>query len=1294
MLVIHTKKLTMRQLKIYIFLILTSIFCINTTLYAQKNIQRNLNWSIFEVSNSDVKTSRKVESFDGAAFDYRFKDLSIYTEKFNGSFGNFKIINPVYQNCNLNFSKSQLELISESINIEVQPVFERKKNQTVISFLPYRKNGNKVEKLVSFELSMNPESSRSSSTSNRVYAPHSVLRSGAWYKIGIPNSGMYKIGFNELKTLGIDPNQIDPRRIRLYGNGGGILPEQNSIFRYDDLQENAIIVSGEDDGVFNQNDYILFYASGPNVISYDNNNKILLNTNNPYSTESNYFLNFDLGIGKRMNLQTSSNTTPTDIVSDYNFFEVYEKNNSTGVNATIKSGRERFGEEFNNQTSYDFNFTIPDIITTKSLKLRADLIGRVQEPNASTYQIKYNGQTVSTLTCFGVPFSYDAIYGNTVTTGYLGLIPSENINININYNKPDVTAIGYLNFIWLNAYRKLKLNGNQTAFRNLDSFGPNKITQFNFETTDVNNTFILDVTDKINVKKQQTNVNGNKLSFTVPTGELKEFHAFTGTDFSAPRLIGKIDNQDLHALGQFDFVIITHPDFKSEAERLAEFRTANSGLRTLVITPDKIYNEFSSGTQDASAIRDFMKMLYDRAGTNENEMPKYLLMFGDGSYDNIDVVKPNTNYLVTYESRNSVAPFGSYVSDDYFGLLDDVEGDWDLQLRPTFGATALDVAVGRLPIQSPLQAKQMVDKLIHYSDPETFGDWRNKYVMIADDQDDNLHLEHAESHIKLINNRNKNFNIDKIYLDSYQQISTPAGNRFPEVNASFNQRVNTGALVINYIGHGGENGLGHEKILTIEDINSWKGLNNMPVLLTATCSFSRWDDPLFQSAGELCLLNPNGGAIALYTTTRIVFANENKSINEAFVKSLFDSTSLEPSNTLGDILSKSKNYNGLGLNTNQRNFTLLGDPSLPFAIPRYKVMTESINNKPVDTANSDTIKALNTVTIKGYVTDRNGNILNNQNGTVYPAVYDKTTAQKTLGQDRDSRVTSYDVRKSIIYKGKASVQNGRFSFTFVVPKDISYNIGFGRLSYYAKVGNVDANGSYDSIIVGGSSNNNISDVIGPQMNVFLNNENFVTGGITGDRPVLIVKMSDENGINTVGNGIGHNITATLTTNGVTKKIDLNEYYESTLDSYQNGEIKYPMSKLEPGKYKLTIKAWDVVNNSSEKSIEFTVIESSAFTIDKIYNYPNPFTTSTGFQFEHNRAGDNLKVMVQIFSVSGKLVKTINQEIVATGSRVSNIMWDGKDEYGDKLAKGVYVYRMKIKASDGSIADKYQKLVIL
>ncbi len=1269
--------------------------CTVSSTYAQKSMENKIDWKTNTIDLLDQSGTKKIEVFDGAIYDHRYHDLPLVTGTLSGSFSSIVLEDAAYKEVSIELSNEQKKNIKEQPIVEFGPLFERKKEFTGYTILPYRinKNTGKYEVLTRYKINAIQGNSTRATRAARNYASNSVLNSGNWFKLGINSTGIHKLSYDNLVSLGIDPTTIDPRNIRIYGNGGGMLPEHNLIERYDDLVENHIYVSGENDGVFDRNDYILFYARGPLSILPNNNAQVMYHEQHPYSSEYFYFISADLGPGKRVQNSAVPSGNVTTTITDYNEFYLHEIERSTGVNTTIRSGRIRWGEEFGAQSEYTFNFEVPDVITSKPMKIMVDMIGRSEAPSNSQFRLKYNNTPIGNYTAFGVDFDYIGTYGQIINTNYLNVTPNNNVNINIEFIRPNFSSIGYLNYITVNAIRKLKIINNEIRFRSFESVGSGNIAQFIVESPSVSNTFVWDISDKISPKNMPLTIQGTNVIFNSESSALKEFCAFVGSNFKTPNLVGRIENQNLHGLGFYDFIIITHPDFLSQANRLAEFRTTNNNLRCLVITPDKIYNEFSSGTQDASAIRDFLKMFYDRAGNNELNMPKYVLLFGDGSYDNLGLVSSNSNYIVTYESRQSTSPITSYVSDDYFGLLDDVEGNWELA-NPSYGSTALDLAVGRLPVRNALQATQMVDKIIHYSNSSTLGDWRNKYVLIADDEDGNLHFTHAENHYRTILSRTNTVNVDKIYMDAYQQISTPAGNRYPEVNAQFNQRVNTGALVINYIGHGGENGLGHEKILTIDDISTWKGFNNMPVLLTATCSFSRWDDPAFQSAGELSLLQPNGGAIALFTTTRVVYAHQNETINRSFLQSLFDSTNRGSTNTLGDIYRKTKNRNGVGIGLDQRNFSLLGDPSLPFALPKYNVITESINDIPTNASNADTIKALKTITIKGAITDNNGNIITSANGTIFPAVYDKITNQKTLGQDRGSSASNFEVRRNVIYKGKASVVNGRFSFSFVVPKDINYTYGFGRISYYARIGANDANGAFDSVYVGGSSDNLIDDKVGPEMQLFLNNENFVNNGITGDAPTLIVKLKDQNGINTVGNGIGHNITASLNNGTKTEKIDLNEFYEATLDSYQEGEIRYTFNKLNPGNYKLTVKAWDVVNNSSEISTDFTVIESKNFNIDRVLNYPNPFTTNTAFQFEHNRPGDDLQAMVQVYTISGKLVKTIIKNISSSGSRISDITWDGKDEYGDKLARGVYVYRMKVRASDGSIADKYEKLVIL
>jgi hypothetical protein len=1286
------------KIKKYLFFCLFLGFSAHTGItMAQQLNSYKLNWSVNEFADVQSK-SQKVELFDDAIFDVQLKHMPIWNKKFAGNFTDAVLVNPIYEPTGIAYENLITAQLTAAASIHAAVVFEKKIPSLLVSIVPFRKNTEtgKIERLVSFEVKLLATGLKKNILNTRNYAAHSVLQNGTWTKLGITNNGIYKIGFAELKKMGLNPETIDPRNIRIYGNGGGILPEINSASRYDDLTENPILVFGEADGKFNESDYLLFYAFGPNNIYPDTIQNTFSHTTNSYSLKSNYFITADIGPGKRIANQENLNEVPNKIIDTYNYFELHELNNSTGVNLTIKSGRERWGEEFSNLLSYDFNFTLPTLADGKPLKFRADLIGRSQNPANSSFVIKANGTTTNNLTCSGVEFSYDAAYGSIVSTGYTTVPnPSENLLINITYNKPDLTATGYLNFIQINAISKLKLNGNFLNFRSIESFGKGKISQFNIDAINPSEITIWDITNKTNPVNQLYTVNNNLAQFINKTELLKEYAVFKGTDFPKPEILEKIDNQDLHGLDFADLIIISAPDFLAEAERLAAFRRTNNNLRVLVITEDKIFNEFSAGAKDASAIRDFVKMFYDRAGTIEANMPKYLLLFGDGSYDNIGYVKNNTNFVSSFESRNSHSPFGSYVSDDFFGLLDETEGDFDYNGNPVYGAAALDVAVGRMPIQSALEAKQMVDKLILYSSLR--GDWKNKYVLVADDQDGNLHLNHAENHYRTIRSLSNNYNIDKIYLDAYPQISTPAGSRYPEVNNAINQAMTSGALVINYIGHGGEVGLAHEKVVTLDDIRSWKNKSSMPLLFTATCSVSRWDDPAFQSAGEQCLLNAEGGAIAMFTTTRVVFANENEAINQSFIKALFDATNIGSNNTLGDLFRKSKNLNGLGLTINQRNFSLLGDPSLPFAIPQYRIVTQKVNEKLISAQNLDTLKAQSLVNIKGYIADQNGNKLNNVSGVLYPSIFDKKTTLKTLGQDlgvNGSKVQNFDIQKNIIYKGKVSVTNGSFDFSFVVPKDISYQAGAGRLSYYAQVGAQEAIGSFDSIIIGGSANTSNSDKIGPEIKTYLNSENFVMGGITNENPNLIVKLKDTNGINTVGNGIGHNLTATITKDTKSETIDLNQYYESKLDSYQEGEINYPFNKLAAGNYTLKIKAWDVFNNSSESNTAFTVVSSEGLQLQHVLNYPNPFTTQTDFQFEHNGGSENLQVQVQIFTVSGKLVKTINQNTSGNGARVTGILWDGKDDFGDKIGRGVYVYRLKIRTANGQSAEKTEKLVLL
>lgn len=1189
--------------------------------------------------------------------------------------------------------------IDNQINIKTNVSIIRKKSVGVVSFIPIRRNSltGKYEKLVSFDLTINPTSGEKSGTrSIHTYAAHSVLQTGRWYKIGVAADGIYKITYQFLQNMGMDMSSINPDNIRLYGNGGGMLPELNSVSRPDDLVENAIAVQTAVPGTFGPSDYILFYGEGPNTWTYNNASvPKFQHSLNIYSDSTYYFITADLGIGKRVQTQGSTSLPlfPTNNIvttfDDYGFHELEATN-------FIKSGRQWFGEYFDNIATYNFSFSFPNIDATATATVKAKIASRSISGSANYSLSCQSASTAHSISSTsGDPYAY-------IGTDTISFIPNSSSILTVNVTKQTPDALAWLDYIEVNARRQLTMSGNQMIFRDSKSMGPGNVAQFNL--TSALPVQIWDVTDPTNSASQSLNVTGNFYQFSLPTDNLKQFIAFTGSTYLTPTYIGTVANQDLHSLSNKEFIIITHPDFYNEAMQLAAFHETRDSIYSNVVTTQQIYNEFSSGAQDVSAIRDFVKMFYDRAA-GANQIPKYLLLFGDGSYDNKHRFSNNSNFIPTYESYNSTLLTGSYVSDDYYGCLDDSEG------AMVDGTDAVDLGIGRFPVQNSTDATSSINKIFSYKKigvtPTTtavnscsnlslgspFGDWRNMLCFIADDEDGALHLDQANTLATYVDDSVNDYNIDKIYFDSYLQEATPGGDRYPGASDAITKRVEKGCLIMNYTGHGGEVGLAHERVVEVSQINSWKNINNMPLFFTATCELSRYDDPERISAGEYMFLNPNGGGIALFTTVRESYAGPNFNVNMAFYRGAF-----KPVNgkmpRLGDLYQYMKDQPD-GRSLNGRNFTLLGDPALTLNYPKYNVSTDSIFSHPVSSSILDTLKALSTVTISGYVRDYNNAVLTGYNGVLYPTVYDKPQNITTLSNDgiSSSPPRTFKLQKNILFKGKVSVTNGFFRFTFIVPKDISYQIGFGRISYYAENGTEDANGFYEKAYIGGINTAHPTDVVGPDVHLYLNDSKFVFGGMTNENPDLYSILKDDNGINTVGNGIGHDLTAILDGN-TNNSIVLNDYYQSDLNSYKSGSVRYPFSSLSEGNHTLKIKVWDVYNNSSDAYTEFVVSKSAELALSHVLNYPNPFTTKTQFYFEENQCCQVLDVQIQIFTISGKIVKTIDRFVNAEGFRSDPIDWDGRDDFGDKIGRGVYIYRLKVKTSLGNTAEKFEKLVIL
>lgn len=1194
----------------------------------------------------------------------------------------------------------QINQLTENWKTEVLVKKGGDKSYLVLSILPLRKKNGRIERLTSFRLTAELQTTPGVNRNRDLtFAENSVLSEGTWYKIAIARDGIYRIDKNFLTQLGINTTGLNPQNINLYGNGGRLLPVANDAPRADDLVKNPIVVQGENDGQFNDNDFILFYGQGPDTWALQNGpNLKWTHDKHYYSDSAYYFLRIDDSTPLRISTASEPVEAATQVATSFQDFQFIEND----IINIAKSGREFFGDPFEFNTSGTFSMNFPNILP-ETATLDYQLVSRSIGGNSS-FQVTVAGNFAN-VSISSVTESAISNFAN-IGTGSINFTPSgSTVSVNLVYNKFNAESQGWLDFLRVNAIRSLTMSSAQMKFRDARLIAPGSVTEFQLAQAG-SVTSIWDISNPTAPFALPFSLVNNVLTFKAATTELREFIAFTNSGFLTPRAVGKVNNQNLHALSDIDMIIISAPNHLNYANELADIHRSE-GQTVAVILPIEIYNEFSSGNPDVTAFRMLMKMLYDRAGENEDAKPKNLLLFGDGSYANNKGINAFVgNNIMVFESDNSLTPLASYVSDDYFVFLDDNES--------ISGSDRLDCGVGRIPASDVGEAKTYIDKVRAYLSTNTissgaaacvgddsgspFGSWRNIVAFVCDDMDGNgapvegYHLTSSETLARDLNERHPQYDISKIYMDAFKQVVTPGGQRYPEGEEAIRQRVQNGALLVTYTGHGGERGWAHERILTIPTLSNFSNINRLPVFLTATCELARFDDPSFNSAGEILLMNPNGGAIATLTTTRVVTSGANFEMNVAFFDVAFEKETITDL-TLGRINMLTKNAVSSG-NSSKRNFSLMGDPALRMTYPKYYVYTTAINEVEVDNF-TDTLKALQEVKFSGYVGDVNGVKLTDFNGFIYPNVMDKPNSAQTQNNDNaPSGPLSFEVYNNNLFRGKASVVNGDFEFKFVVPYDINYQVDTARVSYYAVSGSIDAHGADRSFMVGSALSDAELNRVGPEIDLFMNDSTFVNGGITNTNPVFVAQLRDENGINTAGAGVGHDLIAVI--DGDTQNpIRLNDFYESDLDTYKSGAIRYQLNGLTPGPHKISFKAWDVHNNSSERMIEFTVADDSGIELNHVLNYPNPFTTNTAFFFEHNQACESLDVRIQIFTVGGKLVKTINERVKQNGFRSDSIRWNGTDDFGDRIGKGVYVYKLEVRnAETGQRAEKYEKLVIL
>jgi hypothetical protein len=1118
-------------------------------------------------------------------------------------------------------------------------------------------------------------------TAQRNYAPASVLASGNWYKFSVRGAGVYRIDVSFLSSLGVNSSNIPSASIRIFGNGGKMLAEANNGPWTDDLKENAIQVVDGGDGQLNGSDYILFYANGPDEWIKDSVNQTFSHRKNIYSEKAFYFLTIN-GVGRRVPNVPSISSSVVTVTS---FSERYFHELDT-VNF-LNSGKEWYGEEMSNlpgrSLTRNFSVSIPQVLANAPMQLRTQTIARSVNA-ASRFDIRINNQVVGQLLLNSITgLQYDP-FAQQATGTFTAANAQTSNNISFTYVPGSMNAQGWLNWFELFTRRSISLNGvDQILFRDWTSVG-NSAAEFVVGNAGAN-TKVWDITDPLDPQQVQGNFVNAEYRFVQDAMRLREYVAFNPTGLLIPTAEGIVTNQNLHGTGVADMLIVTHPSLLSQADRLASLHRQKDGLQTVVVTTEQVYNEFGSGSPDPVAIRDFAKMYWDKYGAAK---PRYLLLFGDASFDYKNRLTINTNLVPAYQNNFSLDPLSTYTSDDFFGFLDDNE-----DINSGLVMNLLDLGIGRVPARNIGEAKNFVDKVEAYYAPQGFGPWRNNLTFLADDEDGNLHLQDAEIITATAQSVAPVFNIQKIYLDAYRQESGPGGSQYPQANQASNNAIYNGTLIWNFNGHGGPRRLAEETILDQEMVNSWNNPDKLPLFITATCDFAPFDNPTINSLGENILLRPKTGAIALMTTTRLVFSFSNRIMNNNYIQFALQPDANGKYKTLGEAVREAKNhtYQTLGDITNNRKFALLGDPALRLGFPEFKVRATKVNGVAVPLV--DTLSAAETVTMEGEVTDLQGNLLSAFNGTVYPALFDKPQTVQTLGNDPTSPVTSFITQSNVLFRGRATVSQGKFSFTFKIPKDINYQFGNGKLSLYAEDGSKDANGLFTGFIVGGAGIDNSGDKEGPEIKAYLNDELFANGGLTNQAPVLILKLTDSSGINTTGTGIGHDIVATLD-NDNRRYFILNDFYQGEVNSYQKGSVRFQLPELEPGPHSLRIKAWDVLNNSSEVSLDFIVAKDEELELSHVLNYPNPFTSHTSFWFEHNKPGQPLQVHIQVMTITGRIVKSFSQPVITDGNRSASIEWDGRDDHGDRLGRGVYLYRLRVIAGDGKKKEVIEKLVIL
>ena len=1106
----------------------------------------------------------------------------------------------------------------------------------------------------------------------------------SWHRFSVEETGVQKITKIFLKQLGIPVDNIDPKTLRIFGRGGQMLPLKNAT-EVETLHENAIWVVGEEDGSFDDSDYVLFMGYAGDTWNTESQT-----FTNLYHKTAAYYITYGTSRGKRVLVQKGNEVvSPNALHSGIYQTAIEEDNYNIG-----SLGRRWFGERFSDEQNETYTIPTPNV----ALGTMIDVVARIAAAANTTTSFSFNSGSASKSVTLGI--SEGTTVAREPSTRFNGISGTIQLQLNatnevaaeLSYDaNGDFASIGYMDFILAQYNRKL-LGVDANFLFTLDPSNPAQelaISNATPETTlwELNDDVVHTPTEDATTFGVDVLVDGDATffltsDFKTPTSR-RNNRRFSPTSFLS----------QIKDLPPTTYLLITSETYKEEAARLVEHRIENRGLQAKLVTLEEIYEAFSTGQQDIAAIRNFVRYLYHSQG----KKLKYLCLFGDTSYDYQKRYRTNDLVVPTFHALDSFSLANSFMSDDFFTMMDAGEGY-------LLSGDEMDLAVGRMVFSNKTQATVAVDKVIAYEATQNKGSWNNSYTILSDDADYSKNVKNDYSlQIELnkvgdnLSRQNQFLNITKLLADSYKQEASAGGDSYPDVELALESRLSQGTLAVQYFGHGGEDGLASEFLMDKKMAQSLFHPGKYPLFIVVTCEFTRFDNHDRQTAGELLYQNSTGGALGLISTTRQIYVNEGIAFNKLITKYLFP-TNGEEAISIAEALRKAKSE---FLNSNQKRIIFyIGDPALKLNTPKPEVNITQINGVPIETASDDqkTMNALEKITLSGVLANSSGEIKKDFNGEVTLQVFDKYEMRNVLNNDGNPSYNlnpfEFEVIGKQIFQGLSSVKEGKFTSTFVVPKDIDLKLGEARITLIAfNEDKSESLGGYsDKFSIGGLDTSAPEDNQGPEIDVFLNNRNFVDGDYVFGSPTLIIDLADENGINTSG-GIGHDITAVLD-NNQTSPFLLNAFYSASLDNFSLGTITYPLNNLSIGLHTLTIRAWDTHNNPTSKTITFWVKDSSSLQIERVYNSPNPVTNQTTFFVQHNRPRELLEANLYIFTTDGKRVWHSNQKVFSSGYLLDSLHWNATSYSGQKLNKGTYLYTIELISALLQTTDTYSAKLII